>query len=187
VSKIKSNNILKSIILIVLITLIFPSCTIPKVDDFTFLGFISKLGLYTFFVALIYLTYSIINVFTFLLINRSEFFYKSHISIILAIISILIQCYLWILWTAICVQNINTYINQPEITNDWLYYISGYLIANLILVLISNGFKLINTKNGLNDLEKFQLIVFGPNLYMTIIVIAFAIFSIYPKSLMYLL
>ena len=84
-------------------------------------------------------------------------------------------------------QNINTYINQPEITNDWLYYISGYLIANLILVLISNGFKLINTKNGLNDLEKFQLIVFGPNLYMTIIVIAFAIFSIYPKSLMYLL
>ena len=186
-SKIKSNNILKSIILIVLITLIFPSCTIPKVDDFTFLGFISKLGLYTFFVALIYLTYAIINVFTFLLINRNEFFYKSHISIILAIISILIQCYLWILWTAICVQNINTYINQPEITNDWLYYISGYLIANLILVLISNGFKLINTKNGLNDLEKFQLIVFGPNLYMTIIVIAFAIFSIYPKSLMYLL
>jgi hypothetical protein len=186
-SKIKSNSILKSSILSAIISITFTSCTIPKVDDFTFFGFISKLALYTFFVALIYLTYAIINILTFLLINRNKFIYKSYISIILAIISILIQAYLWILWTAICVQNIITYTDQPEITNDWLYYLSGYLIANLLLVLISNGFELIYVKKGLDDLEKFQLIVFGPNLYMMIILIAFTIFSIFPKLVICLL
>ncbi len=95
------------------------------------------------------------------------------------IFALLIEIYLWILWSSFCVITIRYYINSPTVTHVWLYYVAG--IIGLLLLLFNLEAKYKKPSYNLTVFEKFKAIVFWPDVYFVVCILSFTIFCIFPN------
>lgn len=135
--------------------------------------------------AIAYLVYSII-----VLILFFKFILKGKEKVNWTILSfsflfIIVQAYLWVIWTSYCVFTVKYFINSPAVTHSWLYYIAGFCAALFLLTLLDNAMQGIKSRYNLNLSEQFQLIVFGVNTYVVVIVLSFILFSVFPNLMSY--
>jgi hypothetical protein len=101
------------------------------------------------------------------------------------VIAIILQIYLWTLWSSFCVTTIKYYINSPEVTHSWIYYIVGFLGTVSILFSIEERFKSLKLKSNnninLKVFEKVKLLIFWMDIYFIFVLIGFIFFCIFPS------
>ena len=54
------------------------------------------------------------------------------------IISIGLQIYFWVLWGAFCVFNVLYFIDSPQVTHNWLYYLTGFIAVSAPMSYLSS-------------------------------------------------
>ena len=54
------------------------------------------------------------------------------------IFSTFVQVYFWILWAAFCAFNVIYFLDSPNVTHNWLYYLTGFLAAGTPMAYLSN-------------------------------------------------
>ena len=114
--------------------------------------------------SIVYLILAMLTIFFILFISNKtqEITLKVIVSCIIAMI---VQAYLWLLWTSFCVFSVKYYIDSPLVSPFWLYYLFGFLAATFLLTLLDEGMTNLKIRRSINLIEKVQLIVFGANIW----------------------
>jgi|GEM_PF-3523816 len=164
----------------------FETYNIPSIqyhpESKSFWRMLHDLFLGSIVLAIVYLVLALLTILFLIFISnkKSEFSWKVLTSCFIAIV---IQAYLWILWTSFCVSSVMYYIDSPLVTHKWLYYVFGFIAAFFLLTLLDDGMQKLKIRQNLNHIEQVQLLVFGANIYIPFILISFLLFCFFPNLL----
>lgn len=100
---------------------------------------------------------------------------------IIGILGHLFQLYIWLLWVSFCVFSVKYFISSPTVTQNWFYYLTGFIASVFLLNILDNGMGGLNRRQSLNPLEKLQLIIVGANISYLLIIVSFILFCFYPN------
>ena len=108
------------------------------------------------------------------LLSKSEGFRKA---IVLPISGLagLYQIYFWALWSAFVVALTYKYTIRPEVTWDWLFFVSGFMWS-----LAPVGWLSFKEQQSSESLKETRGIVSGTFMYSTIAALAYIVFAIWP-------
>lgn len=90
------------------------------------------------------------------------------------------QVYLWIMWASYIVFTIRYYINIPEVTWIWLYYLTGFgFLTAPLTYLLNKERQSATSQNEVKGIER------GSNFYGVVAILSFLVFSIFPQLMDY--
>jgi hypothetical protein len=89
------------------------------------------------------------------------------------------QIYFWGFWSAFCVTMTIKFTNKPEVTWDWLYWITGFMWCISVI-----GWLAHKEKQSSQSFEEARGIQKGTTLYSFIAIIAFLAFSFFPSLIL---
>ncbi len=102
------------------------------------------------------------------------------ISIPFMIIAGIGQAYFWILWAAYCAFTIQFYIDSPTVSQNWLYYITGFFSVTGPIGWLSH-----KEKQSATSYDEQKKIQDGTFYYSLIAIVAFIVFCIWTSLLDY--
>lgn len=88
------------------------------------------------------------------------------------------QVFFWGFWSAFCVAVTITFTHKPEVTWDWLYWITGFSYSVSLI-----GWLAHKERQGSQSLKEVRGIKKGTTFYSLIAIIAFLIFAFAPSVL----
>ena len=86
------------------------------------------------------------------------------------------QIYFWGLWSAYCVVVAIKFTQKPEVTWDWLYWVTGFMWCTSLI-----GWLAHKEMQGSQSLDETQEIQKGTAFYSVIAVVAFIVFAFFPS------
>ena len=86
------------------------------------------------------------------------------------------QIYFWGLWSAFCVAVALMYTQKPEVTWDWLYWVTGFMWCTSLI-----GWLAHKERQGSQSFDETQGIQKGTTFYSLIAVVAFIVFAFMPS------
>lgn len=86
------------------------------------------------------------------------------------------QIYFWGLWSAFCVAVAIKYTQKPDVTWDWLYWVTGFMWCTSLI-----GWLAHKERQGSQSLDETQGIKKGTTFYSLIAVVAFIVFAFVPS------
>jgi len=89
------------------------------------------------------------------------------------------QIYFWGFWSAFCVAMTLKFTHKPEVTWNWLYWITGFIWCTSLI-----GWLAHKEKQSSQSLEEARGIQKGTTLYSLVAVVAFLVFSFFPSILL---
>jgi hypothetical protein len=84
------------------------------------------------------------------------------------------QIYFWGLWSAYCVATTYKFTLRPEVTWDWLYFVTGFFNSSSLIAWMSH-----KERQG-ESLERQKSIEKGTVYYGVVAWITFIVFSVFP-------
>jgi hypothetical protein len=96
------------------------------------------------------------------------------------IIAGVLQAYFWILWAAFCAFIVRIYIDSPDVTYFWLYYLTGFFSVSAPLTLFSQ--MEVDTATSYKEQKR---IMKSATAYIIVAIIAFIVFCVSPNLLEY--
>lgn len=88
------------------------------------------------------------------------------------------QAILWILWSAYCVFTMHFFIDSPEVSHKWIYYLTSFLWTTGPI-----GWLSYKEKQSADNISEQKKINVGANYYSLIIIVAFITLTIWPNLL----
>jgi hypothetical protein len=89
------------------------------------------------------------------------------------------QIYFWGLWSGFCVAMTFKFTQKPEVTWDWLYWITGFMWCISVI-----GWLAHKEKQSSQSLEESRGIQNGTTLYSLIAIVSFLAFSFFPSFIL---
>ncbi|WP_293874466.1 hypothetical protein [Flavobacterium sp.] len=103
-----------------------------------------------------------------------------YLNILFSLIAGIAQFYFWLLWAAFCVHHIYYFMDSPNVTHRWLYYITGFSFAITPMSYLSSK------EQDITDSHKEKASIFlGSSIYILFTVVMFILFCIYPNWMDY--
>ena len=91
----------------------------------------------------------------------------------------LYQIYFWGLWSAFIVALTYKYTIRPEVTWDWMYFVSGFMWCAALIGWLSHKERLSS-----ESLKEDRGIVHGTFMYSTVALVAYVVFAIWPHLML---
>jgi hypothetical protein len=89
------------------------------------------------------------------------------------------QVYFWGFWSAFCVAMTSKFTQKPEVTWDWLYWITGFMECTALI-----GWLAFKERRGSRSLAEVGGIEKGTILYSLIAIAAFLVFAFAPSFML---
>jgi hypothetical protein len=89
------------------------------------------------------------------------------------------QVYFWGFWSAFCVAMTIRFTQKPEVTWDWLYWITGFMECTSLI-----GWLAHKERQGSRSLAEVGGIQRGTTLYSLIAIVAFLVFAFAPSLML---
>jgi len=89
------------------------------------------------------------------------------------------QVYFWGFWSAFCVAVTITFTHKPEVTWDWLYWITGFIDSASLI-----GWLAHKERQGSQSLKEARRIGKGTTFYFLIAIVAFLVFAFAPSLML---
>lgn len=89
------------------------------------------------------------------------------------------QIYFWGFWSAFCVAMTFKFTQKPEVSRDWLYWITGFMWCISVI-----GWLAHKEKQSSQSLEESRGLQKGTTLYSFIAIVAFLAFSFFPSLIL---
>ena len=86
------------------------------------------------------------------------------------------QVYFWGFWSAFCVAMTTKYTQKPEVTWDWLYWITGFMECISLIAWLAH-----KERQSSQSLEEVRGIQKGTSFYSLVAVVAFLVFAFAPR------
>jgi hypothetical protein len=96
------------------------------------------------------------------------------------IVSIGLQIYFWVLWASFCVFNVLYFMDSPQVTHNWLYYLTGFIAVSAPMSYLSS-----REQETESSYEAKKRISTYAGIYILISIAAYLLFCFYPKLLDY--
>lgn len=91
----------------------------------------------------------------------------------------LYQIYFWGLWSAFIVALTYKYTISPEVTWDWMYFVSGFTWCTALIGWLSH-----KERQSSESLKEDRGIVQGTFMYSTVALVAYVVFAIWPHLML---
>ena len=91
----------------------------------------------------------------------------------------LYQVYFWGFWSAFIVALTYKYTIRPEVTWDWMYFISGFTWCTALIGWLSH-----KERQSSESLKEERGIVSGTFMYSTVALIAYVVFALWPHLML---
>lgn len=95
-------------------------------------------------------------------------------------ISVIYHIYFWVFWSAFCIAMIIRFTHKPEVTWDWLYWITGFIECISLI-----GFLSYKEQQGSQSPSDVRGIRKGKMLYSLVAIVAFFVFAFAPSLMLW--
>lgn len=88
------------------------------------------------------------------------------------------QVYFWLLWSSFCFATVKYYMDTPQVSYEWIYYLAGFVVLTGPIGYLSSKEQQ-STNNRNEEIKK------GTAFYGIISIIAFIVFCFWPSLITY--
>ncbi len=90
------------------------------------------------------------------------------------------QLYFWVLWASFCVFHMHYYMDSPNVSHRWLYYLTGFFAA-----IAPMGYLSTKEQETADTNTERNRIANGSFMYILLTIVAYIVFCIYPNLMDY--